>query len=189
MENLIFYVTNRLFAIRHCLTSFMNSQKKSQPSFWNVSLSLQVCRSRCPIFVQKYLVFQNNQKMFCCFYYVKMKTSNQCLKVSNIEMRGCNMALIAKLCISIIPKSIANKNKIEWKHHKTKVKYYYREAKYGYCKSFVATKRYKRSLKSYKCCIGFLLPHIICKESQLLSLEIVVFVLLGVQIQQGRYDL
>ena len=73
--------------------------------------------------------------------------------------------------------------------HKTKVKYYYREAKYGYCECFVATKRYKRSLKSYKCCIGFLLPHIICKESQLLSLEMVVFVLLGVQIQQGRYDL
>ena len=60
--------------------------------------------------------------------------------------------------------------------HKTKVKYYYREAKYGYCKCFVATKIYKRSLKSYKCCIGFLLPHIICKESQLLSLEMVVLV-------------
>ena len=88
------YILELLTSVYCLTTSFMDTQKKSQPSFGNVSLSLQVRRSRCLIFVQKYLVFQNNQKMFCCFYYVKMKTSNQCLKVSNIEMRGCNMALL-----------------------------------------------------------------------------------------------
>ena len=31
--------------------------------------------------------------------------------------------------------------------HKTKVKYYYREAKYGYCKCFVATKNIQKKFK------------------------------------------